>query len=179
MGAPFEANPVVGIAMGSDSDRKYLIPAAETLRDFEVPYEARVTSAHRTEELMIEYGKTSVERGLRVILACAGGSAHLPGMLASVTRLPVIGIPVGSSERSVESAEGSMNEMPPGVPLATTGVLEKGARAAALFAIRILAITDPELASKIHVHKEGMRLENVARDARMRETGLLDYTQPS
>jgi phosphoribosylaminoimidazole carboxylase PurE protein len=176
MAARDERAPVVGIAMGSDSDRKYLIPAAHIFERFGVPYETRVKSAHRTHKEMIEWGESAVSRGLKAILAAAGGSAHLPGMLASTTRLPVIGLPVGSTERTIAAAEGSMYDMPPGVPLATTGVVEKGAKNAALYIVRILALSDPGLAEACEQFSEEMRLENVAKDARMLDMGILDYT---
>jgi 5-(carboxyamino)imidazole ribonucleotide mutase len=130
-------NPVVGIVMGSDSDWPVMRAAAEALDEFEVPYEADVVSAHRMPHEMIEYGSSAERRGLRVIIAGAGGAAHLPGMLASVTPLPVIGVPVPLANLSGLDSLLSIVQMPAGIPVATVAV--GGARNAGLLAVRILA----------------------------------------
>lgn len=136
--------PLVGIIMGSDSDLPKMQKAADMLKEFEVPYEITVVSAHRTPDRMMEYGKSAEERGLKVIIAGAGGAAHLPGMTASITPLPVIGVPILSSN-SIDGIDSllSIMQMPGGVPVATVGV--DNAKNAALLAIRILANDMPEL----------------------------------
>jgi 5-(carboxyamino)imidazole ribonucleotide mutase len=139
------SSPLVGIIMGSDSDLDVMSVAAKTLEDFGVPHEMRVVSAHRTPKLMAEYAGGAAERGLKVIIAGAGGSAHLPGMTASETTLPVIAIPV-KREGGGHEAFWSNIKMPPGIPLAT--MPENGAKNGALLAIRILALADSELAQK-------------------------------
>src|ERR671916_2645448 len=135
--------PVVGIVMGSDSDWPVMEPAALALEEFDVPYEAHVVSAHRTPRRMLEYASTAADRGLRVVIAGAGGAAHLPGMVAAATPLPVIGVP-----RPLEHLDGldsllSIVQMPAGVPVATVGV--GGGRNAGLLAVRILGASDDRL----------------------------------
>jgi phosphoribosylaminoimidazole carboxylase PurE protein len=137
-------NSVVGIIMGSDSDLDVMGQVAKTLEEFGVPHEVRIVSAHRTPEDMANYAKEAKSRGIKVIIAGAGGSAHLPGMTASETELPVIAIPVRKSEG--HEAFWSNIKMPPGIPLAT--MPENGARNGALLAVRILALSDAELAKK-------------------------------
>ena len=137
------AGPMVGVVMGSDSDWPVLRAAGDALAEFGVPYEADVVSAHRMPREMIEYGTTAAQRGLRVIIAGAGGAAHLPGMLASVTPLPVIGVPVPLKHLDGLDSLLSIVQMPAGVPVATVSV--GGARNAGLLAVRILAAADPEL----------------------------------
>ncbi len=138
-------NPLVGIIMGSDSDLEVMSQAAKTLDEFGVANEVRVVSAHRTPDEMAEYARGAAERGLKVIIAGAGGSAHLPGMTASETALPVIAIPI-RGEDSGHEAFWSNIKMPSGVPLAT--MPENGSKNGALLAVRILALQDPELAQK-------------------------------
>jgi 5-(carboxyamino)imidazole ribonucleotide mutase len=137
------ARPVVGIVMGSDSDWPTMRAAAEALDDFGVAYEADVLSAHRMAKEMIEYGEQAAERGLKVLIAGAGGAAHLPGMLASVTPLPVIGVPVPLKYLDGMDSLLSIVQMPAGVPVATVSI--GGARNAGLLAARILATQDPDL----------------------------------
>jgi 5-(carboxyamino)imidazole ribonucleotide mutase len=139
------SNPLVGIIMGSDSDLDVMSVAAKTLEEFGVSHEVRVVSAHRTPSIMAEYAKEAADRGLKVIIAGAGGSAHLPGMTASETTLPVIAIPI-KRESSGHEAFWSNIKMPPGIPLAT--MPENGAKNGALLAVRILALNDSELAKK-------------------------------
>ncbi len=140
-----EQVPVVGIVMGSDSDLEFMGAAAEVLEELAVPYEIGFTSAHRTPDLMMEYGATAKARGLRVIIAGAGGSAHLPGMMASETLLPVKGVAIGRSPHEIEAAIGSMIFMPKGVDLDFVGVNEAGAFNAGLSAIRVVAQHDKAL----------------------------------
>ena len=142
-GPPSPGTPLVGVVMGSDSDWPVLRAAGEALAEFGVPYEADVVSAHRMPREMIEYGATAAERGLRVIIAGAGGAAHLPGMLASVTPLPVIGVPVPLQHLDGLDSLLSIVQMPAGVPVATVSI--GGARNAGLLAVRILAAADPGL----------------------------------
>ena len=139
--------PVVGIVMGSDSDWPTMEPAAVALAEFGVAHEVRVVSAHRTPRDMLDYGAGAVERGLSVIIAGAGGAAHLPGMLASVTPLPVIGVPVPLAHLDGLDSLLSIVQMPAGVPVATVSVA--GARNAGLLAVRILATSDPGLRDRM------------------------------
>ena len=135
--SPYDSSqPIVGIVMGSDSDWSVMEAAAEVLDEFGIPYEADVVSAHRMPEDMIEYGKKAHSRGIRVIIAGAGGAAHLPGMLASVTALPVIGVPVRLKNLEGMDSLLSIVQMPAGVPVATVSI--NGARNAGLLALRIL-----------------------------------------
>ena len=138
-------NPIVGIIMGSDSDLDIMGPAAKILEEFGIAHEVRVVSAHRTPEEMSAYAQEAAGRGLKVIIAGAGGSAHLPGMTASETTLPVIAIPV-KREGGGHEAFWSSIKMPPGIPLAT--MPENGARNGGLLAVRILALSNPELAMR-------------------------------
>ncbi|MCS7002382.1 MAG: 5-(carboxyamino)imidazole ribonucleotide mutase, partial [Dehalococcoidia bacterium] len=135
--------PLVGIVMGSDSDLPTMQGAADVCAEFGTPFEMRVTSAHRTPDDMLRYGRTAHLRGIRVIIAGAGGAAHLPGMLASVTPLPVIGVPVQSRALNGLDSLLSIVQMPSGVPVATVAI--GAGRNAGLLAIRILALTDPSL----------------------------------
>lgn len=137
----------VAVVMGSDSDFPTMEPAVDVLRDFGIDVEARVVSAHRSPEAMLAFGRTATENGYRVIIAAAGGAAHLPGMLASVTTLPVIGVPVAITDLDGMDALLSIVQMPAGVPVATMAI--GGAVNAALMAARILAVGDPELTAAL------------------------------
>ncbi len=141
--------PLVGIIMGSTSDWSTLEHAAATLEQFGVPFEKRVVSAHRTPELLYGYAKSAQERGLRCIIAGAGGAAHLPGMAASMTPLPVLGVPVESKALHGVDSLLSIVQMPAGVPVATFAIGKAGSTNAALFAVSILATTDPALAERL------------------------------
>lgn len=143
-------SPLVGVIMGSTSDwEKCMQFAAETLREFDVPHEARVVSAHRTPDWMVEYAATAQDRGLEVIIAGAGGAAHLPGMVAGHTLLPVIGVPVQSQALNGLDSLLSIVQMPAGVPVATMAIGKAGAINGALYAVAILAATRPELRQKL------------------------------
>ncbi|MGH3365312.1 MAG: 5-(carboxyamino)imidazole ribonucleotide mutase, partial [Nocardioidaceae bacterium] len=142
-----EPSPRVGIVMGSDSDWPTMKAAAEALEEFGVPYEADVVSAHRMAEEMLAYGKEAAGRGLSVLIAGAGGAAHLPGMLASVTPLPVVGVPVPLKYLDGMDSLLSIVQMPRGVPVATVAIA--GAENAALLACRMLALADPGLATAL------------------------------
>ena len=139
----------IGIIMGSNSDWAVMEHAARMLEQFGVAYEAKVVSAHRTPDLMFEYAKLAQQRGLQAIIAGAGGAAHLPGMVASQTTLPVLGVPVPSKYLRGEDSLLSIVQMPKGVPVATFAIGEAGAANAALFAVSMLANEDAELARKL------------------------------
>ena len=141
------ANPLVGVVMGSDSDWSVMADAAEALKQFGIEYEVEVLSAHRTPEKMIEWGKAAASRGVKVIIAGAGGAAHLPGMLASVTTLPVIGVPVSLSKLDGMDSLLSIVQMPGGIPVATVSI--GGAKNAGILAARILGTNDPALEKKL------------------------------
>jgi 5-(carboxyamino)imidazole ribonucleotide mutase len=141
--------PLVGIVMGSDSDWETMQAAARRLRDFGVPYEARVVSAHRTPDLLFQYAAEAGGRGLRCLIAGAGGAAHLPGMLASKTTLPVLGVPVASRHLKGLDSLLSIVQMPAGIPVATFAIGEAGAANAALCAVAILALANPALDARL------------------------------
>lgn len=158
--------PLVGLIMGSDSDWPTVKPAAEVLAEFGVPFEVGVVSAHRTPEKMLAYAKSAHERGLKAIIACAGGAAHLPGMVAAATPLPVIGIP-----RALKDLDGldsllSIVQMPGGVPVATVSI--GGAKNAGLLAVRILSAGDPALVEKMAAYQDTMAAEVEKKDANLR-----------
>jgi 5-(carboxyamino)imidazole ribonucleotide mutase len=156
-----EDRPLVGVVMGSQSDWDVMQHAARVLKDFGVAYEARVVSAHRTPDVMFEYAQSARERGLAVIIAGAGGAAHLPGMLASKTTLPVLGVPVPSRHLAGQDSLYSIVQMPKGIPVATFAIGEAGAANAGLFAVSLLAAADAELARKLAEYREKLR-EQVA-----------------
>jgi len=162
-----DSAPVVGIIMGSDSDLPVMQEAANALAELGIAYEVRVVSAHRTPEVMIEYGKTAVERGLKVIIAGAGGAAHLPGMVASVTSLPVIGVPVPLKYLDGLDSLLSIVQMPAGIPVATVAV--GNARNAGLLAARILGTSDEEIRAGIVESQDALRDMVAEKDARVRE----------
>ncbi len=152
------SSPVIGIVMGSNSDWPTMQAAAKILRDFGVPFEARVVSAHRTPDLMFEYAEQARERGLKAIIAGAGGAAHLPGMIAAKTTLPVLGVPVQSKALSGKDSLLSIVQMPKGIPVATFAIGDAGAANAGLFAVALLAATDAALADRL----EAFRAEQTA-----------------
>lgn len=140
-------NALVGVVMGSDSDWSVMTDAADALKEFGIEYEVEVLSAHRTPERMIEWGKAAAGRGIKVIIAGAGGAAHLPGMLASVTTLPVVGVPVPLAKLDGMDSLLSIVQMPAGIPVATVSI--GGARNAGILAARILGTNDAQLATKL------------------------------
>src|SRR5918995_4374543 len=156
----------VGIVMGSDSDWPVMSAAATALAEFEVPYAADVVSAHRMPDAMIDYGRTAADRGLRVIIAGAGGAAHLPGMLAAVTPLPVIGVPVPLKYLDGMDSLLSIVQMPAGVPVATVSVA--GARNAGLLAARILATSDEELLVRMREFQQELNDQATEKGKRLR-----------
>jgi 5-(carboxyamino)imidazole ribonucleotide mutase len=141
--------PIVGVVMGSKSDYEVLSAAVEVLRALEIPHEARVVSAHRTPDWLFEYAETARERGLRVIIAGAGGAAHLPGMLAAKTLVPVLGVPVPSTLLNGLDSLLSIVQMPKGVPVGTLAIGKPGAANAAIFAAEILAASDTALYERL------------------------------
>ncbi|MFV0435482.1 MAG: 5-(carboxyamino)imidazole ribonucleotide mutase [Leucobacter sp.] len=141
------AAPLVGVIMGSDSDYSVMGDAVQVLRDFGVAHEVEVVSAHRTPEKMVAYAREAAGRGLRVIIAGAGGAAHLPGMVASMTTLPVVGVPVPLAKLDGLDSLLSIVQMPGGIPVATVSI--GGAKNAALLAVRVLGASDPEVAAKL------------------------------
>jgi len=147
-------NPIVGVIMGSDSDLPTMKEAIEILREFDIPHEVKVVSAHRTPADMADYATSAHERGLKVIIAGAGGAAHLPGMVAAYTPLPVIGVPVKSSALSGLDSLLSIVQMPNGVPVATVAIGK--AKNAGLLAVKILATSDAELLQKMIQYKSDM-----------------------
>jgi 5-(carboxyamino)imidazole ribonucleotide mutase len=153
------ASPLVGIIMGSRSDWDTMRGAAEILQQFEIAHECRVVSAHRTPDWMCEYAKTAQARGLKVIIAGAGGAAHLPGMVASLTSLPVLGVPVQSKALSGLDSLLSIVQMPGGVPVGTLAIGAAGAKNAGLLAIRILATSRPELLERMDQYRADVRDE--------------------
>lgn len=150
--------PMIGIVMGSDSDWPTMKEAAGILTDFGIPFEKKVVSAHRTPDLMADYGKSARERGLKVIIAGAGGAAHLPGMLASYTTLPVIGVPVQTSALGGVDSLYSIVQMPNGIPVATVAIGK--AANAGLLALRILGITNHEIADSLVKYHQRMAAES-------------------
>jgi 5-(carboxyamino)imidazole ribonucleotide mutase len=151
--------PLVGVVMGSKSDYEVLSAAVEILRALEVPHEARVVSAHRTPDLLFKYAETARERGLRVIIAGAGGAAHLPGMLAAKTLVPVLGVPVPATQLNGLDALLSMVQMPKGVPVGTLAIGKAGAANAAILAAEILATTDEALHKRLSVWRSARTQE--------------------
>ena len=163
----------VGIIMGSDSDLPIMSKAAEFLDKMDIEYELTIVSAHRTPERMFEYAKTAKRRGIGVIIAGAGGAAHLPGMTASLTALPVIGVPVESKSLKGEDSLLSIVQMPPGIPVATMAI--NGAENAGIMAAAILGVTDDEIYEKMEKYKRGL-LEMVEGKAeRLEKEGYVKY----
>ena len=145
---------LIGVVMGSDSDWPTMQAAALLLKEFSMPFEAKVVSAHRTPDLLFEYAETSAARGLQAIIAGAGGAAHLPGMLAAKTTIPVLGVPVQSRALSGVDSLHSIVQMPKGIPVATFAIGEAGAANAALFAVAMLANQDPTLNAKLQAFRQ-------------------------
>lgn len=166
------ASPLVAVVMGSSSDLPVMQGAVEMLERFDVPHEVRVVSAHRTPREMLAFGQDAAGRGVKVIVAGAGGAAHLPGMLASVTPLPVIGVPVALSQLDGLDSLLSIVQMPKGVPVATVAV--NGARNAGLLAVRILGLGDPDLADRMVAFQEEIASDARAQDKDVSEGAAKD-----
>ena len=159
--------PLVGVIMGSDSDWPVMSAAAEALAEFDVPFEVGVVSAHRTPGRMLDYARGAAARGIRVVIAGAGGAAHLPGMVASATALPVIGVPVPLATLDGMDSLLSIVQMPAGVPVATVSI--GGARNAGLLAVRILAASDPELRARMESFQQDLEALVLEKDRALRE----------
>lgn len=165
--------PLVGIIMGSDSDLPVMHDAAKVLDKFKIPYELTIVSAHRTTDRMYEYAKSAKSRGLRVIIAGAGGSAHLPGMTASLTTLPVIGVPIQSKMLSGVDSLYSIVQMPPGIPVATVAI--NGALNAGLLAVKILATTDEDLSKKVEKYSKDLENQVLKKREKLEKLGFEKY----
>jgi 5-(carboxyamino)imidazole ribonucleotide mutase len=162
MSAELQSAPLVGVIMGSKSDFSAMRGAVEVLREFGVAHEVKVVSAHRTPDLMVEYATSAVGRGLRVIIAGAGGAAHLPGMVAANTVLPVLGVPMAATALQGFDALLSIVQMPKGIPVATLAIGAAGAANAGLLAVQILATTDAALQAKLVAWRAARRDEVLA-----------------
>lgn len=158
---------IVGVVMGSDSDLPTMQAAIDALTEFNIPFEVRVLSAHRTPQQMIDYGRAAADRGLKVIIAGAGGAAHLPGMLASVTPLPVIGVPVAITQLAGIDALLSIAQMPAGIPVATVAI--GNARNAGLLAVRILGAGDPAVRARMVEFQQSLESMVAAKDLKIRD----------
>jgi len=165
--------PLVGVIMGSDSDLPVMLPAARILDSLQIPYELTIVSAHRTPDRLVEYARSAASRGLRVVIAGAGGAAHLPGMVAAMTALPVIGVPVkGSSLDGVDSLH-SIVQMPRGIPVATVAI--NNGTNAGLLAVRILGAGTPELIIEMEQYLKNLETEVLAKVDKLEEVGWEDY----
>ena len=165
--------PLIGIIMGSDSDLPTMKAAIEICEQFEIAHEVAIVSAHRTPERMVEYAKTAHERGLKVIIAGAGGAAHLPGMVASLTPLPVIGVPVQTKALQGVDSLYSIVQMPAGIPVATVAI--GNATNAGLLAVQILATHNPELLAQVQSYRHSLRDMVLAKQDRLAEIGYRSY----
>lgn len=170
-------NAVVGIIMGSDSDLPVMQEAAAVLEELEVPFELTIVSAHRTPDRLYEYATGAVAKGLKVIIAGAGGSAHLPGMTAAMTTLPVIGVPVQSKTLSGVDSLYSIVQMPPGIPVATVAI--NGAKNAGLLAVKILATNDEVLRSKLMKYTKDLESAVLVKATKLESVGYKQYVQES
>jgi 5-(carboxyamino)imidazole ribonucleotide mutase len=160
--------PLVGVVMGSDSDWRVMSDASQVLTDFGIAHEVEVVSAHRTPDKLIAYGREARERGIRVIIAGAGGAAHLPGMLASVTALPVVGVPVPLAYLDGMDSLLSIVQMPAGIPVATVSI--GGAKNAGLLAARILGTTDAALGDRVEEYARDLEAQVEAKNQRLKES---------
>ena len=166
-------SPVIGIIMGSDSDLPTMKDAIAVCEEFGVSYEVAIVSAHRTPERMFEYAKSAHEHGLKVIIAGAGGAAHLPGMVASLTPLPVIGVPVSSRHLQGVDSLYSIVQMPAGIPVATVAI--GNAKNAALLAVQIIATSQPELLMKVQKYRSNLRDTVIEKQSKLEQIGYQEY----
>jgi 5-(carboxyamino)imidazole ribonucleotide mutase len=169
-----DSHPLVGVVMGSKSDYEVLKPAVELLNELSIPHEVRVVSAHRTPDWLFEYAEQAEPRGLRVIIAGAGGAAHLPGMLAAKTLIPVLGVPVPATMLNGIDSLLSIVQMPKGVPVGTLAIGKPGAANAALFAAEILALQDAELRDRLKTWREARRDEVLSQSLEKKRTKAPD-----
>jgi 5-(carboxyamino)imidazole ribonucleotide mutase len=168
-------SPLIGIIMGSDSDLPTMTAAIDICVQFEIPHEVAIVSAHRTPERMVEYAQTAHERGLKVIIAGAGGAAHLPGMVASLTPLPVIGVPVQTKTLQGLDSLYSIVQMPVGIPVATVAI--GNATNAGLLAIQILATQDPALLAQVQSYRQNLKDMVIDKQSRLSEVGYRNYSR--
>ncbi len=164
---------LVAIIMGSDSDLSVMQDAAKILEEFEIPHDLTIVSAHRTPDRMVEFAKSAEERGIKVIIAGAGGSAHLPGMTAAFTTLPVIGVPIKTKNLEGVDSLLSIAQMPPGIPVATVAI--NGAKNAGLLAISILATSEKQIQEKLQKYKNTMRDSVLEKAKRLEQKGFKAY----
>jgi 5-(carboxyamino)imidazole ribonucleotide mutase len=167
------SKPLVGIIMGSDSDLPVMQDAANQLEELGIPYEITIVSAHRTPDRMYEYAKNAIENGLQVIIAGAGGSAHLPGMTASMTPLPVIGVPIKTKNMDGLDSLLSIVQMPPGIPVATVAI--NGAKNAGLLAAKIIGASDNTVQEKLKQYSENLEDSVLEKVEKLDEVGFKDY----
>lgn len=172
-------NPLVGIIMGSDSDLPVMQECSKILEELDVSFELRIVSAHRTPNWMVEYAESALGRGLKVIVCGAGGAAHLPGMVASITPLPVIGVPICGPRNTIGGMDSlySIVQMPPGIPVATMAI--NGSKNAGILACSILSTLDPKFLSNVQNLKEKMRREVEMKNKRLIDIGYLNYLNRS
>ncbi|BBB32278.1 5-(carboxyamino)imidazole ribonucleotide mutase [Thermotomaculum hydrothermale] len=163
------SNPIVGILMGSDSDFEIMKESAKVLKDFGVPFEVVVTSAHRTPERTLEYAKSAKKRGLKVLIVGAGMAAHLAGVIAAKTTIPVIGVPINSSSLNGIDALYSTLQMPSGIPVGTMAIGKAGAKNAALYAIQMLALSDKDLSERLENFRKDFERVVVEREKKVHE----------
>lgn len=168
-----QKNPIIGIIMGSDSDLAVMQEAAKVLEDFKVPYELTIISAHRTPERALKYAKNARNRWIKVIIAGAGGAAHLPGVIAAITTLPVIGVPIKTSTLSGVDSLYSIVQMPKGIPVACVGI--NSSANAALLAVRILATYTPDLSNKMVLYQQKLKKSVEEKAKRLEKIGYLKY----
>jgi 5-(carboxyamino)imidazole ribonucleotide mutase len=165
--------PLIGIIMGSDSDLPTMQAAIAVCEQFDIAHEVGIVSAHRTPERMVEYAQTALDRGLKVIIAGAGGAAHLPGMVAALTCLPVIGVPIKTSTLQGVDSLYSIVQMPGGIPVATVAI--GNAQNAGLLAVQILASHDPGLMRQVQDYRQGLQQMVLDKDAKLAKLGYVDY----
>lgn len=165
--------PLIGIIMGSDSDLPVMQAAIAICKDFDIATEVAIVSAHRTPERMVEYARSAHQRGLKVIIAGAGGAAHLPGMVASLTPLPVIGVPVPSRYLQGVDSLYSIVQMPPGIPVATVAI--GNATNAGLLAVQILAVQQPELLEKVQQYRQNLQKSVMTKQEKLEQLGYEQY----
>lgn len=170
-----DLNPLVGIVMGSDSDLPIMKETADILNFFKIPFEIKIVSAHRTPLEMFDYAKNVQQRGIKVVVAGAGGSAHLPGMIASITPLPVIGVPIKTQSNSMNGLDSllSIVQMPPGIPVATVAI--NGAKNAGILACSMLSIGMPELIPLVIQYKENMKEKVLSKNKKLANIGYSGY----
>jgi 5-(carboxyamino)imidazole ribonucleotide mutase len=168
-------SPLVGIIMGSDSDLPTMQAAIAVCEEFGVPAEVAIMSAHRTPDRMVDYAKSAIDRGLKVIIAGAGGAAHLPGMVAALTVLPVIGVPVATKQLGGVDSLYSIVQMPGGIPVATVAI--GNAKNAGLLAVQMLASHDPELQARLQAYRDGLRTMVEDKQAQLERLGYQAYLQ--